>query len=373
VALKQLKGIMLTILHTESSTGWGGQENRTLQESRGMKKLGARVIILCQPDSSLSRRAVAEGIEVRTCTMKKSYDIRAIQYILKLIKDENINVINTHSGKDSLLAGIAGRLSTRKPVIVRTRHLALPITSKITYSVLPHKVVTVSEYVRNYLIKKSIPMEKVTAIPTGIDTSRFDPERVNGKLKQELGLKPEIPLVGTIAILRKKKGHHILLDAIPLILEKIPDAVFVFAGDGPQKKNIADKIEDLGLTGRVFMLGLRKDIPDILKSIDIFVLPTLQEALGTSFIEAMAMEKPVIGADVGGVNEVIKEGINGYLVEPDNPHALADAIIMALQDKEKLNIMGIEGRKIAEQNYTVEKMCEKMYALYSSLLKDKTS
>lgn len=211
---------MLTILHTESSTGWGGQENRILQESRGMKKLGAMVIILCQPDSSLSRRAVAEGIEVRTCTMKKSYDIHAIQYILKLIKDENINVINTHSGKDSLLAGIAGRLSTRKPVIVRTRHLALPITSKITYSVLPHKVVTVSEYVRNYLIKKSIPMEKVTAIPTGIDTSRFDPERVNGKLKQELGLKPEIPLVGTIAILRKKKGHHILLDAIPLILKK---------------------------------------------------------------------------------------------------------------------------------------------------------
>lgn len=80
------------------------------------------------------------------------------------------------------------------------------------------------------------------------------------------------------------------------------------------------------------------------------------------------MEKPVIGADVGGVNEVIKEGINGYLVEPDNPHALADAIIMALQDKEKLNIIGIEGRKIAEQNYTVEKMCEKMYALYISLL-----
>ncbi len=363
---------MLTILHTESSEGWGGQENRTLLESKGMKNLGVRVIILCQPDSFLSRRAVAEDIEVRICTMKKSYDIRAIQYILKLIKDENINVINTHSGKDSLLAGIAGRLSTRKPVIVRTRHLALPITSKTTYSVLPHKVVTVSEYVRQYLISEGISPDKVVAIPTGIDTSRFDPEKVDGELKQELGLKPEIPLVGTIAILRKKKGHYILLEAIPLILKKIPDAAFVFAGSGPQKENIVTKIEQLGLSHKVFMLGLRKDIPDILKSIDIFVLPTLQEALGTSFIEAMAMEKPVIGTNVGGVGEVIKDGINGYLVEPNNPHALAEAIIMALQDKEKLSVMGKEGRKIVEQNYTAEKMCKKMYDLYSSLLKDKT-
>lgn len=362
---------MLTILHTESSTGWGGQENRTLQESIGLKKLGARVIILCQPDSSLNRRAVAEGIEVRTCTMKKSYDIRAIQYILKLIKDENINVINTHSGKDSLLAGIAGRLSRRKPVIVRTRHLALPITSKTTYSLLPHRVVTVSEYVKNYLLTEGIPLEKVVAIPTGIDINRFNPENVEGNLRQELRIEPDTPLIGTIAILRKKKGHHILLSAIPLVLKEIPKAAFILAGDGPQKENILNKIHTSGLSDKVFMLGLRRDIPEILKSIDLFVLPTLQEALGTSFIEAMAMKKPVIGTDVGGVGEVIKDGINGYLVEPNNPSALADAVIKVLEDMERAKAMGMEGRKIVEQNYTVEKMCEKMYALHTSPLKGK--
>ncbi|BCB97292.1 glycosyl transferase group 1 [Dissulfurispira thermophila] len=363
---------MFTILHTESSTGWGGQENRTLQESIGLKKLGARVIILCQSDSSLSKIAAAEGIEVRTCKMKKSYDIFAIQYILKLIRDQNIDVINTHSGRDSFLAGIAGRLSKRKPIIVRTRHLALPITSKFTYNVLPHKVVTVSEYVRQYLINAGIPKDKVVAIPTGINITRFDSKKAHGSLRQELGLKTNTPIVGTIAILRKKKGHHILLDAIPLILQKIPDVVFVFAGDGPQKENIMNKITNMGLSDKVFMLGLRNDIPEILKSIDLFVLPTLQEALGTSFIEAMAMGKPVVGTDVGGVGEVIKDGINGYLVEPNNPLVLADAVIKILEDREKAIAMGIEGREIVEQNYTVEKMCEKMYALYSSLLAAKT-
>lgn len=120
------------------------------------------------------------------------------------------------------------------------------------------------------------------------------------------------------------------------------------------------------------MLGLRKDIQEILKSIDIFILPTLQEALGTSFIEAMAMGKPVIGAGVGGVSEVIKNGANGYLVEPDNPHALAEAIIKMLKDKESARLMGMEGRKIVEKDYTAEKMCERMHALYLSLIKDRT-
>lgn len=303
--------------------------------------------------------------------MKKSYDIRAIQYILKLIKDENINVINTHSGRDSLLAGIAGRLSTRKPVIVRTRHLALPITSALSYKIFPHRIVTVSEYVRDYLIQAGIPQKEVVAVPTGADLKRFDPEKIKGDLREELGLKKDTPLIGTIAILRRKKGHHILLDAVPMVLEKVPGAIFVLAGDGPQKENILNKIHTSGLSDKVFMLGLRRDIPEILKSIDLFVLPTLQEALGTSFIEAMAMKKPVIGTDVGGVGEVIKDGINGYLVEPNNPSALADAVIKVLEDMERAKAMGMEGRKIVEQNYTVEKMCEKMYALHTSLLKGK--
>ena len=362
-----------TILHTESSTGWGGQENRTLNESIGLKRLGAHVIILCQPGSMLEKKASAEGIEVKTCVMKKSYDVRAVKYILDVIRNEKVDIINTHSGRDGLLGGIAGRLSRRKPVIVRTRHLALPITSKFSYKILPHRIITVSEYVRNYLIRQGISPEKVIAVPTGVDIKKFDPEKINGNLKKELGLKSDAPLIGTVAILRLKKGHHILLDAIPAVLEKIPDASFVFAGDGPQKQNILNKIQNMRLTGSVFLLGLRKDIPEILKSIDIFVLPTLQEALGTSFVEAMAMGKPVIGTDVGGVSEVIKNGVNGYLVEPDNPLALANAIIGALQDNEKLNIMGIEGRKIVEQNYTVKKMCEKMHGIYTSLLKDKNS
>jgi glycosyltransferase involved in cell wall biosynthesis len=359
---------MFSVLHTESSTGWGGQESRTLQESIGMRKLGARIVLLCQPGSILGEKAEAEGFDVVRCRMKKSYDLFAVKNILRTIRSEKIDIVNTHSGRDTLLAGIAGRLSSRRPAVVRTRHLALPITSKFTYNVLAHRVVTVSEYVRNYLISEGIPASKVQTVQTCVDLEKFDPEKTGNDLRQELGLEPGVPVVGTVSILRRKKGHHILLDAIPGILKKVPEAVFVFAGNGPQKENIENRIKKLGLGEKVILLGLRHDIPNILNSIDLFVLPTLQEALGTSFVEAMAMGRPLIGADVGGVGELIKDGVNGYLVMPEDPYGLANAIIRILQNREKAEAMGREGMKMARQHFTSERMCREMYDLYASLL-----
>lgn len=358
----------LRILHTESSKGWGGQENRILQESLGLGRLGAKVLVLCQPDSRLAARARESGLDVRTVKMRRGLDLIAVWQIMRVIGNERIAVVNTHSGRDSILAGVAGRLSRAGPLIVRTRHLALPITSKFTYSVLPHKVVTVSEYVRRHLAGLGIAEERLAAVPTGVDLSRFDPDAAAGTLRQELGLDANAPLVGTAAILRLKKGHHVLLEAIPKVLEAVPRAIFVFAGDGPQHENILKSIRQKGLQAQVLLLGLRRDIPNVLKSIDLFVLPTLEEALGTAFVEAMAMKKPVIGSRVGGVPEVIDEGRNGLLVDPGDPAGLAAAIIRLLQNPELARAMGERGRAIAATEFSVERMCLRMQALYQGLL-----
>ncbi|MCM8809357.1 MAG: glycosyltransferase, partial [Candidatus Omnitrophica bacterium] len=142
----------LKILHTESSPGWGGQENRILNESLGLEKLGAKVYILCQPNSILSKKAEESGIEVFTYPLRKSYDIKAIYFTMKLINKLKIDVINSHSGKDTYISAIAGKLSRKPLLLVRTRHLAFPITSTFSYKYLSHVIITVSEYVRNYLI-----------------------------------------------------------------------------------------------------------------------------------------------------------------------------------------------------------------------------
>lgn len=360
---------MLTILHTESSLGWGGQENRTLHECIGMKRLGARPIILCKPGSKLGERAAGAGIEVRVHPMRSNRDISALLYAMKVIKDDSVDVVNTHSGDDSFICAIAGRLSSRKPVIVRTRHLALPITSKTTYSLFPHRVVTVSESVRSYLVDEvGIPGGKVTAVATGVDLARFDPDSVPDTLRSELGAGPATLIVGTVAILRRKKGHHVLLAAIPEIIRECGDVLFVFAGDGPQRENIEERVKELGIGESVRLLGLRKDVPAVLKGIDIFVLPTLQEALGTSILEASAMRKPVVGTAVGGVPEAIRDNVTGLLVAPEDAKGLANAIIRLLKDGGLRKRMGDDGRLMVEAGYSTEKMVEKMHKVYSELL-----
>lgn len=361
----------LTILHTESSKGWGGQENRTLKESIGLKNLGARVIIACPPDSKLAKIGAENGIEIKTIKMENSISLPAIASLLKIIRDEKVNIVCTHSGKDSMLGAISGRISKMKPVIVRTRHLALPITSKITYSLLPHKVVTVSDYVRKYLVEtEGIAADQVVSIPTGVDPGIFDPDSIKAVSKEELGIPADTRIVGTIAIFRRKKGHHILLDAIPKVLKEFPKTIFLFVGDGPQRKNIERKIAELGITDHVKLPGLRKDIPEILKSIDLFVLPTLQEALGTSFLEAMAMRKPVVGTRIGGVPDVVMDGVSGVLVEPEDPAILAKEIINLLGNQDMMNKMGNKGRRIVEERYSVDIMVNRLYSFYNSLLKE---
>jgi len=339
----------------------------------GLKKtFGARPIILCRPDSKLRGRAIDAGIEVRTHRLKGSHDIRAIGFITALIKREGIDVVVTHSGVDSFLAGIAARLSTRRPAIVRTRHLALPITSKRSYSMVPHRVVTVSEFVRRYLIdEKGLKSRQVVTIPTGIDLTRFNPAMAGGNFREAEHIAPDVPLVGTVAILRRKKGHHVLLEAIPAVLKEVPDALFVFAGNGPQTENIEAQIQKLGIGKNVRLLGLRKDVEAILRGIDLFVLPTFQEALGTSILEASAMERAVISTRVGGVPEVVDEGETGLLVEADNAGELAEAIIKLLKNPGLRAKMGKAGKKLVEKDFSTTRMVERLHKLYSGLAKNK--
>jgi glycosyltransferase involved in cell wall biosynthesis len=358
----------MRVLHTESSTGWGGQENRTLQEAIQMRKRGVNMFFACRRGAKLGQRARDLGFPVDELPMMNSFDPISIIGLARLLRRLRVDVVNTHSGRDTLLAGIAARLIPNRPRIVRTRHLILPITSKATYSVLPDHVVCVSHAVEEYLAGAGVPRAMLSTIPTGVDTARFDPAATEATLRTELGIAADVPLIGTVAILRMKKGYQDLIAAIPRVLAAVPDAHFVFAGNGPQRDNIERALAEARINDRVHLLGLRSDIPQVLKSLDVFVLPTHQEALGTSYIEAQAMGVPVIGTRVGGVPDTMIEGETGLLVPPHDPPALADAIIALAGDCERRQRMSAAGRRWVLEEYTVERMAERMHALYERVL-----
>jgi glycosyltransferase involved in cell wall biosynthesis len=358
----------MRILHSESSTGWGGQENRTLNELIGMRERGHEMAVVSRPGARILERAKEAGFETFAVDMRGALDFPALFKLRRLMREFRADIVNTHSGRDTQLAGMAARsMGSQRPRIVRTRHLALPITSKISYSVLPDQVVTVSRFVGEYLVAAGVPRTQITVVPTGIDVALYSsPEP--GRLREELGLGAEAVLVGTVAILRKKKGHIEIIEAARRVIERFPNTHFVFAGDGPQADNLRRRIGELGLEGRIHLLGLRRDVINILKSLDLFVLPTYQEALGTAFIEAGATGCPVIGTAVDGVPEVVQDGVNGLLVPAKDSEALAEALLTMLADPARRHAMGSEGARLMAESFSRAAMAAGMEKLYLQLL-----
>lgn len=356
----------LKILHTESSTGWGGQEHRTFKEMVSLRARGHTLELACRPEARLGVRAEEAGFTVHRIPMRGGGDLVAAWRLTRLLRRERFDIVNTHSGHDSLLAGIAGRLA-RTPLIVRTRHLALPITSPATYRRLPHKVVTVSDWVRNYLISVGVPAENVTTVYTGIEPL---PETCS-TLRSELGLTDDSILIATVAILRFEKGHLDLINAAKPLLAERPAVHLVFAGDGPIYDRLRDYIAECGLTDRIHLLGLRRDIPNVLAGCDFFALATWQEALGTSFIEAMAAGLAVIGTAVDGVPEVISDGVNGLLVPSKDQAALTRALYALVDDAALRCRLGEAGLAITRTRFSVATMAAEMEAFYLASLAER--
>ncbi len=332
----------LRILHTEAATSFGGQEYCIYKEMLAMRARGHELEAVCQPHSELARRLQEAGFRVHTMPMDGVvHGWRAIAWIRRLLRRTPFDVVHTHSRRDTVLGAIAARLAGT-PLIVRTRHLAKPIHSLYAYTWLAHGVIAVSEFVRRQLLDRGAPPRKVAMVHSPVE---FPAAGDATRVRRELGLSADTPVVGCVAAMRADKGHYDLLDAFERISSRHPRAHLVLAGDGePMLSLLRARAVALGLAGRIHFLGWREDIAEVMMAFDIFALPTRREALGTVFIEAAALGVPVIGGDVDGVPETLLPGVSGLLVPPGDVPALAQALDVLLGDEPRRREMGRMGR-----------------------------
>ena len=356
---------MITILHTESSLGWGGQERRTLREIMGLSRDSFRPILACQPESRIGEEARKRQLRVEIVKMRGNFDPLAVARLLWMVHHYSVDIVHTHSSADSWMASTAAKISPRRPKVVRTRHLNASFNIRLIYSFMADRVVTVGGSTRQYMIReKGIPAEKVMTIPTGIDLSVFNAEGDQGDLRQELGIPSQAPVFGTVSVFRRLKGHQVLLEATPEILRAVPGARLLLAGEGPQEKNIRRKIEELGIGKAVLMPGFREDVPRVLNTMDVFVFPSLQEALGTAILEALAMKRAVAASRVGGIPEIIEDGRTGFFIDPQNPTDIAGKVTLLLKNPELRRQMGDQGRRFVETHYDQRLMVRRLEDLY---------
>jgi glycosyltransferase involved in cell wall biosynthesis len=360
----------MRIIHSEAATSFGGQEHRVFKEMVAMRERGHHLEAICQPDAELTERLREVGFVVHTLFMDGTINIvRGVIAIKKILQAGEFDVLNTHSRQDTLIAAPAGRLA-KVPLIVRTRHLASPVGSLLTYTWLPHRVTTVSHHVRRQLLGRGVPSDHVEAIYTPVVLT---PRLAHSSLRDELKLSADAILVGCVAVLRPNKGHLELINAMLPLLRTRPKLHLVVAGGGsPVFEQLQAHITHSGLGERVHLLGTRRDVPNVLAGLDIFCLATRQEAMGTAFLEAAASGLPVIGTDVGGVGEMMQPGVTGLLVLLDDAQALQNALIQLIDSPELRKKMGQAGydRVHTEGIFTTETLAKRTEGIYGRWLKD---
>lgn len=354
----------LRILHSEAATGWGGQEQYIHRMMLAMRDRGHTLEAVCQPHAKLAERLRQEGFAVHTMLMDGPANyLRGVPRIRRILSEGRFDVLNTHSRRDTMLAGVAARLAGT-PLIVRTRHLANRPGSLLSYTVVPHRVTTASDFVRQGLIDRGVPPGHVATVYPAVE---LPPLVGQSTLRAELKLAPNDVVVGCVAVMRALKGHRELIDAMaPLIAER-PNVHLVLVGGGsPLFEEIQAYVRERGLSRRVHMLGMRDDVPNLLEGFDIFALATRKEASGTVFVEAGAAGLPVVGTRVDGVPEMMREGVSGLLVPLDDVPALTQAIRRLIEDPALRSRMGRESLDFCRNSghFSLRAMVARIEAAY---------
>jgi glycosyltransferase involved in cell wall biosynthesis len=362
-----------SILHTESSLGWGGQEIRVLMESSEFKRRGHNVIIACHPDSQLYKRSKDTGIKTVAIEMGKKFNSSACFNLLRLIKREEVDFINTHSSGDSWSGSLAAKIAGVG--LVRTRHIDVPVSDSFINFIykLPACIITTSEAIKDKLIAHGVSGKKVFTIPTGVDLEKYKPEEGKESLKIKLGIAGKKPVITNVAVLRSWKGHRFLINSIPEVVKHFPEAVFLIVGDGPQRNTLEKQVEELKLQSWVVLTGHRDDIPDMLNVSDLFVLSsTKYEGVPQALLQAMATNLPVVATNVAGVKDIVKFNETGLLVNPESALSLAEGIVSILNDKDTAKMFAENGRKLVKENYSLEKMTESLEKVYTNLISNES-
>lgn len=368
----------INVIHLVEELTIGGLEKILTTIVLNLNKEKYNVSVWCLKEGGFfADELIKAGIEVKILHIFTSRNPLSVYKVYKLFKSRKFDIIHTHAYS----AGTIGRISAflaGVPVIISHNQNIYDYYNKYYRFVewflsrVTDGIICVSDEVRKYTHEiQGIDSKRLVTIYNGIDTICAVHKKDTYDLRNELGIPRDNIVIGTIAQFSEKKGLGYLIRSASLLLERKKDVNFLLVGDGAIRGELKQLCLNLKMEGKVIFAGERRDIPEILSLIDIFVLPSIREGLPLALLEAMACGRPVIATNVGGVPEVIRDGINGILVRPKDPEALCCAMERLLHDEGEMAEMGGEGRKLCEKYFNSRVMVAKIENLYDTLVERK--
>ena len=377
------------LLDTESSLG--GAQISLVALAGGLQSLGHRVSVVCPSPGHLSQRLQDQGTAVRFSKLDHRLFSPGTSSRLRLLNDgvglipsafaalrllfwgrnQQIDIIHANNFKSALWVGLLGRTIGARAVFWHNHVFYRYGRLGRLAARLCDRVIVNSEAVRRSFLVGGIPASKLVTIYNGLDIEAFLSLADKSGPRAALGLPPRVPVVGFVGRIAPRKGLEELLRSAVQVGAAISDARFLIAGDelfyddnAGCKSAMEALAEKLEISARCHFVGFRQDVPTVMAALDVLAFPSWEEPFGRSLIEAMAAGRPVVASASGGVPEIVTHGVTGLLVPPRDPFALAQALITVLRSPQRARTMGMRGREVVEERFSLRQHIEKVEALY---------
>jgi len=324
-------------------------------------------MLACGPDGELSRAAKLDKIPVWEVPMRGEWDAMAAWRLGNLANE--VDVVHAQTVNAHTLALLAVRIGTWRPVVVNRRGDIRSIGGAFARwkNRAADCFVANSESVAKFLKTTGISSRKIRIVHSGVDLMSIEgaPRK---DIRAELGLPESTPIIGNVTHLDEHKGHRYLIEAMPEILRYLPAVHAVIGGKGEKENELKNMSQRLGVEQRVHFIGYRRDAHSIIKSFDVYVVPSHIEGFGTCLLDAVAAGAPVAATSVGGVAEIINDGVEGALFAPGDPRALATSVAGLLKNPARAKKMAEAASARLRKQFTDEIMVKGMLGVYKEVV-----
>lgn len=369
----------IKVLHIVYALAHGGIENGLVNLVNKMSKEFSHVICSLTTSTNFKERIKNRNVKIIELNKKSGNDLFIPFKIGKIIKEEKVDIVHSR-GWPTLVEGFLGAKLNRKPFIFgfhgktyeeateslkKRRILAQKLLIKFTKKVIILSPSLKESYLKELNIKDN---SNFCVIRNGVDIERFNLSIDKNKKREELSIKPEDYLIGTVGRIDQVKDHSTLLKGFAMLIKEIPNLKLCIIGDGPYKNVILEESKKLGIKEKVIFLGMREDIPELLKIIDLYVQTSIYEGISNTLLEAIASKVPVIATNVGGTPDIIIDNQTGLLIPPKEPYKIKEAVLKLYNNYELRNKFVEAGFKKIEEEFSINSMIKNYEKLYIDLL-----
>ena len=362
----------MNILHVSSEKTWrGGEQQIAYLLEELMQRHQVACFVACKQHSAFETYCIQTNIPHIALPFANEFDLYTAQKLKKYCRQHQINLVHAHSGHSHAICVWAHLLGNKIPIIL-SRRVDFPVKNnwlsryKYNYAGI-EKIICVSDKIKEIMKPALTHPEKCVTVHSGIDLSRFEESSRIGKLHEELQLPLSTFLVGNVSAIAPHKDYFTFVDTAEILLKNDLDAKFLIIGDGPSRPEIEAYVAQKNLKNDILFLGFRQDIPEILPELDLFLITSETEGLGTTILDAFACQVPVVATDGGGIPEIVKNNHTGMLASVRDYNTLATHVLNVL------TISSLRSRLIANattfvQNFTKEATAAKTLAVYQEVL-----